>query len=444
MLVIGLDGFPHSLLMTMTRSGTLPFLSRLVAHPSPHRMTSVHPTISSVAWATYATGKNPGNHNIYGFLDRTLNPFSLILPNRAHLTSTTLWRRLSDHQIPVIVLNVPVSYPPEPVNGILVGDFLGVDIHKIAFPSHISGILKRFDYVIDADTSLLTDPDRLVFLNHLISVLQRRVDTFLHLLETHSWEFAQLHIMETDRLFHFYWRDIEQAGDSRLHQTILEFFRQMDTAVERIFSCLKSSDEVILLSDHGFCRADHEIQINTWLQEHGFLTWNPHTPAGLESIAPGSLAYSLIPGRIFLNLAGREPNGCVRIEDRDAVLTDLESGLRSLTVDGDQPVAAGIMRREALYHGSVLSNAADLIVMPHDGIELKGKLGPAPLVAPSKLHGMHTWHDAFVWSRHGTYSPGKTGDATLRLPGIIDLYPTILSYYSITDPESEGKAIFQW
>ena len=81
------------------------------------------------------SGQNPGGHGIFGFIDRTLPDLSLLLPNAANRQGTSLWGILNQYHIPVIVMNVPVTYPPEKVNGILIGGFLGVDVKKIAFPS---------------------------------------------------------------------------------------------------------------------------------------------------------------------------------------------------------------------------------------------------------------------------------------------------------------------
>ena len=438
-LVIGLDGFPHSLISSMCEEGKLPFLSNLFKNHPPTQMKSVIPTISSVAWATYMTGKNPGNHNIFGFLDRSCSPFRLRLPNRSSLNGTTIWNKLNQSGHRVLVMNVPVTYPPEPVKGILVGGFLGVDVQKIAYPQSISAYLIDKEYIIDAEP-----PDSgaqsTQFLDQLICVLEKRCSCFQDLMQDEPWDFAQLHIMETDRLFHFLWSFIQSTDPAHqiITQKIDRFFRKMDQWIEQISSNLNGLDELILLSDHGFCQAEWEVQINTILEQNGFLKWTSGPGSGLHRIAPDSKAYSLIPGRIFINLIGREPEGSVspsEYENNRQALRDLFNNYRVI-IPGRQESQQFIRQvyfREELYHGSSLHNAADLVLQPSPGFELKGKLAPEKEIQSSKLQGMHTYDDAFLWIRNRRIREDKLN--------IIDLYPSILSMFGERDLESEGKII---
>ncbi len=65
-VVIGLDGTPYTFFQKAMAEGYLPHLSQLVQEGSLRRINSVHPTVSSVAWSSFMTGRNPGKHNIYG------------------------------------------------------------------------------------------------------------------------------------------------------------------------------------------------------------------------------------------------------------------------------------------------------------------------------------------------------------------------------------------
>ncbi len=417
----------------------MPFCRSLFEHTPIQSMNSVYPTISCVAWATYMTGRNPGQHNIFGFIDRTLSPFSMTIPNGSNLASPPLWQTLGTADIPVLVMNVPVTYPPDSVNGTMVSGFLGVRLEKSVFPPDLIEPLESFGYLIDADTSqAVADPD--AFLNHLEFVLDRRCDAFIHLAKTRPWEFAHLHIMETDRLFHFLWDRVDKSmGPDR---DVLQFFAHLDHWIQRIFeTVIRDEDEVILLSDHGFCKAETELQLNTVLADHGFLKWSSGDKPGLHRIHPESQAYSLIPGRIFLNQKGRELQGSVNENDRELILDELISLLSEFSLNGSEtPCFEQIFRREEIYNGQFLENSADLIAIPREGIELKGKLAPAPVFSKSVLKGMHTYDNAFVWSRQGT----TIGTASQRIPGIIDLYPTILSYFEKQDEGAEGRIIFNY
>ena len=67
--VIGLDGVGLPLVQDLIGRGIMPNLARLVAGGTLAPMRSSIPTISSVSWTGFMTGKNPGKHGIYGFTD---------------------------------------------------------------------------------------------------------------------------------------------------------------------------------------------------------------------------------------------------------------------------------------------------------------------------------------------------------------------------------------
>jgi len=82
----------------------MPHCARLLKKGSFRRMKSVIPTVSSVAWSSYMTGKNPGKHNIYGFVDRRPDPLEIFIPTSSHMKSETLWEILSREGMRVAVM----------------------------------------------------------------------------------------------------------------------------------------------------------------------------------------------------------------------------------------------------------------------------------------------------------------------------------------------------
>ena len=53
--------------------GKLPNLARLRATGGYERLRTTYPALSPVAWSTFATGVNPGKHNIFDFLNHSIN-----------------------------------------------------------------------------------------------------------------------------------------------------------------------------------------------------------------------------------------------------------------------------------------------------------------------------------------------------------------------------------
>ncbi len=111
-VVIGLDGVPYSFVREMANRGELPNLQSLLREGSLSRMNSTVPCVSSVAWSSYMTGRNPGKHNIYGFVDRDPKSRDIYIPTSKNMGCQTLWEVLGRHGKRVLVINVPLTYPP--------------------------------------------------------------------------------------------------------------------------------------------------------------------------------------------------------------------------------------------------------------------------------------------------------------------------------------------
>ena len=308
--VLGLDGVPHSFLVKTIAEGKLPRLGEIFRRGALTRMTSTLPYVSSVAWASFMTGKNPGAHGIYGFIDRRPDSYKTFIPTTRHLRSETLWEILSHHSRRVVVMNVPLSYPPRPVNGILVGCFLSPRLEKATYPPEVADRLAAMGYRIDADARLAhQDLDR--FLEDLHHVLARRIEAIRTFIAEEPWDFFMGHIMETDRLHHFFWRQMEE-GAERHSEAFYAFYQELDRLIGEIWEELEGQTTRILLSDHGFCSVKKEVYLNAWLKAEGWLAFDRDPPESLEDLSARTTAYSLEPGRLFLHVEGREPRGWVR------------------------------------------------------------------------------------------------------------------------------------
>ncbi len=303
MVVIGLDGVPHSFVEKMIEMGEFPNFQALLHEGSLARMGSTIPCVSSVAWSSYMTGRNPGKHNIYGFVDRDPKSLEIYIPTSKNMGCQTLWEVLGDQGKRVLVINVPLTYPPRPVNGILIGCFLCMNIDKVAYPKEISKTLKEMGYRIDVDAQKAREAEA-SFLKDVHETLKKRVEIGLHFYEKEHWDFFQLHIMETDRMNHFFWDGWENEKSGH-REAFLQFYREVDTALGEILKRIDPDSDLILLSDHGFCSIEKEVNLNYWLKEKGWLRFQGERAKDLKEIDPKSKAYSLLPGRIYMDPEGK-------------------------------------------------------------------------------------------------------------------------------------------
>lgn len=405
----------------------MPYLAGLLPQGSLRPVTSVHPWVSSVAWTTLMTGCNPARHGIFGFVDRDPATLKTFIPTARHLQAATLWDILGRAGRRVLVLNVPGTYPPRAVNGLLVSDFLSPSLEKAVYPPAFLPLLQELGYRIDTDP-WLGRASREKFLPDLHDALEKRTRTFLHLLDTQPWELFLGVIMETDRLHHFLFEAMEQ-GDPVYAPAFFDVYRRIDAFIGEVRRRLDDDTALILLSDHGFCSIRREVYYNRWLYDAGYLRFRQTPPKDLADLSPESLAYCLDPGRIFINLKGREKEGRVapgeeyeRLRDRLAAeaeaLRDPDTGAR---------LVQRAYRREELYQGPLLARAADLILAPVNGYDPKGALWKEHLTYKDPtMAGMHTYDNAFLY-----VSGEDLAEGTARL---YDVLPTILTLLGIPTP----------
>jgi len=399
-------------------------------------MKSVYPTVSSVAWASYMTGRNPGRHNIYGFVDRKPGTYDIFIPNSQYLKSRTLWEHLSDAGKRVVVINVPVTYPPRRVNGVLVGCFLGSNMDKIAYPPTVSAKLKELGYRIDVDAQRghVSKDDLLADLH---TTLDGRIAAADHFLKTENWDFFQLHIMGTDRINHFLWGEMEE-NDPHFAPEFLRYYQRIDAYLGEMADRLPARDcELIILSDHGFCTLRKEVYLNVYLAEKGWLKFTQDQPKVPQDIHPETRAYSLIPGRIYVHLQGREPQGCVAPgreyeEVRERVTQDL---LEMRDPETGEAIIRQVLRREDLYAGEYVDAAPDLVAVAYDGYDLKATADKPSLTGRGAITGMHTYEDALLYVR------GQ--DITNEDLSVMDPMVTILKWMGVEPPpDLDGRGLF--
>ncbi|MCZ7572387.1 MAG: alkaline phosphatase family protein [Ardenticatenaceae bacterium] len=433
---IGLDGTPHSLLQRMLADGTMPNLAALVREGRLHRMTSVYPWVSSVAWTTLQTGVNPAKHGIYGFVDRDPATLKIHIPLASRIKRPAVWDRLGQAGKRVIVLNVPVTYPAGPVNGILVAGFLAPKLNeKAVSPVSMLPTLERLGYRIDTNPQIARQ-DRDKALEDIHDALDKRTRTFLHLLDHQPWEFFLGVIMETDRLHHFFFEPMEQ-GHPVYMPAFFEVYRRIDEFLGQVRERLGAHDMLMMMSDHGFCSIRQEVFYNHWLAEAGYLKYVATPAKTLEQLHPDSVAYSLDPGRIFINLKGRERTGRIAPgAEYERVRDEIIAAAEALTAPGTgERMVRKAYRREELYSGPYLEQAADIILAPEDGYDPKGAFYKESLVhKDAMMVGMHTYDDAFFYI-------GGTGAAKEPV-SILDVAPTVLRLMGQSIPDDyDGRSL---
>ncbi|MFQ6076887.1 MAG: alkaline phosphatase family protein [Candidatus Bathyarchaeia archaeon] len=391
-MIIGIDGVPYNLMEDLSSRDIMPNFRRLRGEGVFTKMSSSIPEISSVSWSSIITGKNPGEHGVYGFTDMIEGAYTISFHSSRDLKAPTFWQKNGDKTC--VVINVPSTYPAQKINGILISGFVSPDLEKAVYPPSYLEKLKNMNYRIDIDSEK-AHKSKLLLFKELFETLETRIKVSKYLWEKVKWNIFMVVFTGSDRLEHFLW-DAYEDENHEYHTKFLEFFKRVDMAIGRLNDKLGEDDSLIILSDHGMEGIKTNVNVNVHLAEEGFLKLGENPNKRYNNIGDETKAFALDPGRIYLNREERYPNGCVRKEEEDGIIEALIDSFDVLEMDGEK-VLRKIYRGNEIYRGRYVGRAPDLVLMPNSGFNLMSGLSKKELFEESPLTGKHTQDDAFLF-----------------------------------------------
>lgn len=286
LLVIGLDGATFQIIKPLVQEGRMPTLKKLLSSGTHAVLTSTLDSNSPCAWSTYITGKNPARHGIFGFFDTAPGSYQLRFLNGSFRSGKSLWRILSENGKRVGVVNVPFSYPVEPVNGLMIGgpDSPNKSDDGFAYPK---GLIKELEqasgkYVIEAGASALVRQGKLdLALEKLKECIDSRVSAVSHLLRSQDFDFFMAVFTESDRVQHHFWKFLNPLHPAygsreakRYGGAIHEIYERLDRAVAQVMDAAGDRYSVLIMSDHGAGPSSNKsFFLNRWLASVGHLTF---------------------------------------------------------------------------------------------------------------------------------------------------------------------------
>lgn len=394
---LGIDGAPYTLLMDLMKRGVMPNLAGLCRDGGTLcPMDTSIPEISAIAWTNLYTGKDPGAHGLYGFVDLRPGTYKMFFPNAQSVKAPAIWDDLAWRGKRSIVINMPSTYPAREVNGILVAGFVAISLEKAVYPPALIPELKELGYQIDVDT-MAARRDVSVLPADLIKTLEARIALVDKLWNEQDWDFFSPVITGTDRLHHFLW-SAYQEEDHPYKEFFFDYYARIDDFIGRIARRIDDQTTLMMYSDHGFCAIEQEVHLNYWLAEEGYLSFTTDKPEGFEDLAPSSRAFCLDPSRIYIHTQGRWPNGCVQPgKEREELIEEIIGKAKAIVGTDGRPIIERAFRKEEIYHGPQIGHAPDIVFISRRGYDLKGALGRPALFGRSPLTGMHTQDDAMFF-----------------------------------------------
>jgi uncharacterized sulfatase len=421
----GIDGVPYSLIAD--NPDTFPNLTALAREGSSGAIDSIVPPESSACWPALTTGVNPGQTGVYGFQDRENGSYDTYVPMGQDVRATRIWDRVADDGRDATVMNVPVTFPPQRNVQRMVSGFLSPSVEKASYPDELRNDLESSNYRIDVNAKLGHDEDKSEFMEDAHETLDARYEAFRRYVEKDDWDLFFGVFMTTDRVNHFLFKDYERDGENK--EAFLEFYEKVDSYLGRLREALPDDVTMVVASDHGFTSLDYEVHFNAWLQEEGWLSYRNEDHDSLDDISEETRAYSLIPGRFYINLEGREPRGVVPQEEYESTRAELKSTLESLEGPDGNPVADRVVTREEAFRGDHDDIAPDLVVVPNHGFDLKaGFKGDEDVFGVGPRNGMHSFDNASLFI---------DDDARVADADLFDIAPTLLDLLELDVDRAE-------
>jgi len=484
---IGLDGGTLDLIKLWIDD--LPNFRKILTQGVGGKLKSTIPVDSIPAWPSFVTGRNPGKHGIFSFMEWEKRSHSLNWVDVKPLKEMEIWSLLSEANKTIVSLNVPLSYPPLKVNGYIVTGAFTPMGRNFTYPPELQSELEDIDYKIEfsdldfSDLVLVTDEK---FLKGLYYVTDKRAEATKLLMDRIFWHFFIVVFTEPDRIQHRMWEHIERSPQSN---PIKDFYQRIDEIVGELLSKLDDDTILIIMSDHGFGLTRKLFQINEWLRRRGLLVlkrrglalsrtpvdyspWSSfresrnltakHTwiktlysqlgkllPKGkymrnfgrralifLTSIVGASTDWSKTKASvspltrvIYLNANQGEYE-----QLRENIIKELKSLRYHKT---GEKIFSKVLKKEEQYSGKYLAQAPDILLLPNKGWDIDLML----------VHGDLFRDCPFIWGGHdedGLFLmkgrdivQGTTVNAS-----IIDLFPTICHILDVPiPPDVDGRVL---
>ncbi len=501
LLVIGLDAADLDWIEPLVAEGVLPNIGRLLTSGSYGPMRSTLPVMSPPAWTTMVTGMNPGKHGIYDFFRRLPGSYRLISTRRDQTSFQTMFDHASNSGRRVIAMNVPMTYPPKPVNGIMVTGLWTPDSARYTYPDDLRDELVSWGYRIN---TIEFEPGReQEWLDDMWHVTEVQTESMCRLLRREPWDLAMIVYRAIDEVEAFFWKHCDPSHPQHhpiaarcFSSAIRNAYILMDTMVDRLQKVVGPDTVIALVSDHGGGAFHKQVHLNVWLEQHGFLHRRVQSVVetgykrlmrrlGLtrERLAPlldfplarsirqripMKVQHVLVPeaditmadvvdwsrtkaysfgniGQIYVNLRGREPQGIVEPgAEYEALLDELTRRLYELTDEG-HPVVDEVHRRADVYHGPYAEYGPDLIITMR-GMSYASQDGQsmtATQVFSDPQHhvsGIHRPLGIVAFSGAGVLANGRQSEVN-----IVDFAPTAMWLLDIPVPAMmDGRVLTEF
>lgn len=497
--VFGLDGVTFDLLQPWLDEGRLPNLAALLAGGASGRLRSTVPPVSASAWASFATGTQPGQHGLVDFTYPAQDGYDIQITNGRTRAVPAIWEIAGAAGKKVGVVSMPMTYPPRPVNGFMLCSFLTPSQEsRYTYPDELQEQLTAATGPFPLHMSEKgrgTDPAR--FVRAVKQMELDRTRAVCHLMDTQPWDLFVYVVETTDNLQHEVWHIMDPshprhdpAEAQAVMPVILDYYETMDRLLGEMLDRVPAGALVVVLSDHGFGPFHKFFHINNWLAAQGWLKFK-RTPLSLAKrlafklgVTPinalkwvtllrlGGLRKNVKRGRgggllrklflsfhdvdwartqafsvgnfgqVYLNVQGERPAGAVPPAGYEALRDQIAAAALALCDPADgASVVQQVYKREEIFHGIRTQRLPDLVLHTDRARYVSfghADFGSNKVIEPSIGQTGHHHMVGIV----GLRGPGVRPGLPLAEASILDLAPTILHYLGLPVPSyMDGRVL---
>ena len=487
-LIIGLDGATFDVLGPMMQAGRMPRLKEFIERGTSGVLRSTTPPITPAAWTTFMTGKGPGLHGIIDFERYHVRTNALSLNSTRCLDRVrTIWQILGDKGFKVGSVNVPMTYPPTPVNGFMISGFETPGIEAdFTYPTSLKNeILHRFpQYSYQTRWRRKTFGGDALFAENLDYIKQsfrQGAELTRFCGDKYGWDVLMVVFKLVDNLQHKTWKYLDERTRGRdRHRAVLTAgcFNELDAAVGDLLDYAdQRGAHVVMMSDHGHGSLEGKIQPNLMLRRWGYLALkgvatraatrlrhqlDRWTRRRKGKFAAGSLSlerdlavdfagtraavmHAGMNGFLYVNLKGRQQTGIVDPADYETLRTELRE--RFLAVTDRTPegriiqVFPEVHKPEELYGCSREGREwlPDLLLVPAPALAVVRKIRGSSAVSwlpARRMEGTHRVEGMFAAAGSGI-AAGKEVSSH-----IVNMTPTVLAMMGLNLPDDmEGRVM---
>ncbi len=482
LVILGLDGATWSVLDPMRDRGVMPNLDALLARSAHGTLRSCIPPVTSAAWSTMMTGCDPARHGVFDhrYLDAAAD--RLKVNHSGRIRVPTVWKQLSDSGRSVISLNLPATYPPPPVRGLIVS---GMDApHLDAALSGHPAFAERLKAEVPGYhlRSIWKRPPR--DLAEMEANARETADLFLAEAQAArlsdrmvpDWATLLVQFQNLDPFQHRAWRylNVDETGieDPAFNAAARSVMAALDRAIGELCELAdRRGAGVLVVSDHGFGPCLGRVHANRILIDAGiarvpgiagrlrrratqagerFRLWGAkrEDPEARSASFDQSIA-AVFPfdwkrtlafaphqdtaAMVYLNSTDRRPNAPLATPRQvDEARSETIAALRSARhPETGSPLFPQVIDTAQAYGiDPAREGFPDLIAPPDEPYWVRCKLAPGTdWVEPDpQMPGTHRPEGVVAWSGSGV-TPGRTIEANLR-----DITPSILTWFGLPIP----------